>query len=79
MGNFWSTGARVVIYSMISVDNFYWVLYENLLKPVGLDAWYFYPWGTQDRFSAYEFGDRVPGREQHVLLYMPSSEAAQES
>ena len=36
---------------MPSVENFYWILYQNLLKPVGLDCWYYYPWGTKDNLS----------------------------
>jgi len=69
MGNFWSTGKNGVIYSMISVDNFYWVLYENLLKPVGLDAWYYYPWGTKDNFSAYEYDVLGQKPLHHVLFH----------
>lgn len=30
----------------VSVDNFYWVLYENLLKPVGIDCRFEYPFGS---------------------------------
>jgi len=55
---------------MISVENFYWVLYENLLRPLKLDAWYYYPFGTQDNLSQYEF-EAFFGRCQfnHVLFY----------
>lgn len=31
---------------MISVENFYWVLYEQLLRPTGLHANFFYPFGS---------------------------------
>jgi hypothetical protein len=31
---------------MISVENFYWVLHEQLLKPSGIQADFFYPFGT---------------------------------
>lgn len=31
---------------MISVENFYWVLYEQLLRPSGMHANYFSPFGT---------------------------------
>jgi hypothetical protein len=31
---------------MISVENFYWVLYEQLLRPTGMHANFFYPFGT---------------------------------
>ena len=36
---------------MISVENFYWMLYENVLKPHALDCWYYYPWGTKKHLS----------------------------
>lgn len=34
---------------MISIENLYWILYENLLKPVNLGVLYYYPFGTKDR------------------------------
>lgn len=40
---------------MLSVENFNWVLFENLLKPVGLDCWYYYPFGTKQNLSIGEF------------------------
>lgn len=33
---------------MFSLDNFYYVVYENLLKPVNVTAWYFSPFGSVD-------------------------------
>lgn len=49
---------------MVSVENFYWVLYENLLKPSTLDCWYYYPWGTKNHLSrATEF--QKFSRKQH--------------
>lgn len=42
-------------YFMISVDNFYWIIFENLLRPTGLDCWYYYPWGTKQNLSKTEF------------------------
>jgi hypothetical protein len=55
---------------MISVDNFYWVLYENLLRPLKIDARYYYPFGTQDNLSIHEF-EALSYRCQlnHVLFY----------
>jgi hypothetical protein len=46
---------------MISVENFYWVLYQNLLAPSGLNCWYYYPWGTKNHISRHEYKkfDRV--------------------
>lgn len=53
---------------MISVENFYWVLYENLLKPVGLDCWYYHPFGTTDNLSISEFRNHNNSFE-HVLFH----------
>ena len=49
---------------MISVENLYWILYENLLKPVGMDAWYFYPFGTKNHLSKFEF--LTGARSSHI-------------
>ena len=54
---------------MISVDNFYWVLYHNLLRPIGIDCWYYYPWGTRENFSAFEYQIPLPKQEHHVLFH----------
>ncbi len=54
----------------VSIENFYWILYENLLRPTGLDAWYYYPFGTTDYVSQNEF--RVGGndfRSEHHVLF----------
>lgn len=62
--------APVVHIAMISVENFYWILHENLLKPVGMDAWYFYPFGTTDNLSRDEFVPETPGcLTPHVLFH----------
>ena len=55
---------------MPSVENFYWILYLNLLKPHGLDCWYYYPWGTQKHLSRaeYQTWDRF-SHSNHVLFY----------
>lgn len=53
---------------MVSVENFYWILYHNLLKPVRLDAWYYFPFGTTERLCQYEFGPR-PTRHHHHALF----------
>jgi len=50
---------------MFSVENFYWILYQNLLKPTGLDCWYYYPWGTKHNLS--RAGEYQPYyRKQHA-------------
>jgi hypothetical protein len=52
-----------------SVENFYWILFENLLKPVGLDCYYYYPFATTDFLSVNEFSVWTPRQEHHVLLH----------
>ena len=54
---------------MISIENFYWVLYQNLLKPSGIDCWYYYPFGTTDNLSTYEFQLPIFRNYPHVLFY----------
>jgi len=61
---------------MVSVENFYWVLYENLGKPVGLDFWYYFPFGTLSNLSRMEFkpnqiqhGDQKGGDLEHHVLF----------
>jgi hypothetical protein len=44
---------------MISVENFYWILYENLLKPVNLPVRYYYPFGTTNILVKCEY-DQMP-------------------
>ena len=54
---------------MISVENFYWALYENLLGPSGIDCWYYFPFGTTQNLSGVgQFQDwRV--KQPHVLFH----------
>ena len=40
---------------MISVSNFYWVLYHQLLAPVGLTCLYYYPFGTKQQLIENQF------------------------
>lgn len=57
-------------YLVISVENFYWVIYHNLLRPVGLDCWYYYPFGSMDTLSHIGvFKPRTPKAEHHVLFH----------
>ena len=75
---------------MISIENFYWVLFENLLRPTGLDCWYYYPWGTKQNISSSEFKkfeslndsnhvlfhfDQEPLWSEHLGMYDSFSEA----
>lgn len=56
--------------TMPSVENFYWILFENLLKPVGLDCWYYYPFGTQNNLSKFqEFKPYQVKQTHHVLFH----------
>lgn len=54
---------------MVSVENFYWLLHETLLKPSRLDCWYFYPFGSRDHISCAEFGPSVGRLEEHHALF----------
>jgi hypothetical protein len=55
---------------MISVENFYWVLYENLLKPAGVDCWYYFPFGTTQNLSNVGvFSEWHPMYEHHALFH----------
>jgi len=55
---------------MMSVENFYWILYENLLKPGQLDCRYYYPFGTTENLSQFsEFRQYQLKREHHVLFH----------
>lgn len=55
---------------MLSIENFYWILYENLLKPLEIDCWYYYPFGTTKNLSrAGEFQCWHPKKENHVLFH----------
>lgn len=54
---------------MISVENFYWILYENLLKPANLDCWFYYPFGTTRDLNQFLFQPWLPKKENHVLFH----------
>jgi hypothetical protein len=45
---------------MVSVENFYWILYQNLLEPSGLDCWRYYPFGTKQNLALTEFWQKDP-------------------
>lgn len=64
---------------MISVENFYWILYENLLAPVGLDCWYYSPFGTTQNLNRHEFRSRVSKMDPHVLFYFDQEPIWQEN
>lgn len=55
---------------VISVENFYWALFENLLRPAGLDCYYYYPWGTKDSLIKEEFKKLESTRDfNHVFFH----------
>lgn len=53
---------------MISNANFYWILYHNLLKPVDVQCWYYYPFGTTQFLSIDEFA-RERYRKKPLALF----------
>jgi len=66
----WLDSAAWLYISMISVENFYWALYQNLLAPVRLDCWYYYPWGTKDRLTKNVFKPLSSRRDyNHVFFH----------
>jgi hypothetical protein len=54
---------------MPSIENLYWILHSNLLKPSGLDTWYYYPFGTKDRLSQFQYSGRPECKQEHHVLY----------
>lgn len=55
---------------MVSVENFYWMLYENLLGPSGIDCWYYFPFGTTQQLSHInQFRPWHPKHQHHALFY----------
>lgn len=55
---------------MISVENFYWILYENLLRPVNLGIRYCYPFGTTDSVIKNEYdGVLNPRYDAHAFFH----------
>jgi hypothetical protein len=54
---------------MLSVSNINWALFDVLLRPCDLDAWYYRPFGTMDNFVAYEFRPTCRMHQEHVLFH----------
>lgn len=61
----------VIHMTMISVENFVWCLYENLLAGSNLQSFYYWPMGTRQRFAGHPqipaHGDLRP--DNHVFFY----------
>jgi hypothetical protein len=56
---------------MITVENFYWVLYEHFLKPLSLNEYSFYPFGKTD-FDNLVINLHDPGKNQTDAQIRPS-------
>lgn len=54
---------------MMSIENFYWILYQNMLGPVGLDCWYHTPFGTNHKLNKHEYRPRISRKNDHVMFY----------
>lgn len=54
---------------MLSVANINWILFDVLLRPCELDAWYYQPFGTMNDFVAYKFRPTCRLHQEHVLFH----------
>ncbi len=57
---------------MLSVENFYWVIHETLLRPSDIGCRYFYPFGTLDHLSVHEYDQAdlfLSKGSRYVLFY----------
>jgi hypothetical protein len=55
---------------MISVENFYWILYTNLLNPTELNCFYYHPFGTTQNLCNDEFQSMYRrSHYNHVLFH----------
>lgn len=57
---------------MISVDNFYYVLYKNLLEPSRFNIFYFYPFGSTSKNNLYSIQNQYweqNTNNSNVLFY----------
>lgn len=53
---------------MATIENFYWILYQNLLAPAGLDCWYYSPFGTTHNLIRNEFSLQTARKTSHALF-----------
>jgi hypothetical protein len=55
---------------MFSLDNFYYIVYENLLKPVNITTWYFYPFGSvrPEDLVHGRFNEQLNYRSHHAIF-----------
>lgn len=54
---------------MISIENFYWCIYENLLRSTGFCSAYYFPFGTRDAVIKETFDNRPHTAHGHVLHF----------
>jgi hypothetical protein len=54
---------------MISVENFYWMLWENLFRATGFCNSYYYPFGSRSSVVKEMYGNRPQSRHGHVLHF----------
>lgn len=54
---------------MVSVENFYWILYENLLRPCDIDCVYFYPFGTTNNASRHEYSGKIKQKYDRFSVF----------
>jgi hypothetical protein len=52
---------------MFSLDNFYYIIYKNLLEPLDFKQFYFYPFGSVDPANLINYPD--PELKNQVLFY----------
>lgn len=54
---------------MISVENLYWILFENLLKPTNITCTYYHPFGTTNALIRNEFDTPQWPNDQGLVLF----------
>lgn len=54
---------------MFSVENFNYILYESLIKPIGAQAYYFYPFGTFKNVCSYHTSDKYEIDNLRILFW----------
>jgi hypothetical protein len=55
---------------MFSVENFYFILYHNLLRPLSFKPCYYHPFGTMDNFVTHEFDEQSNHKHCHHVLFI---------
>ena len=54
---------------MISVENFYWMIWENLLKDTAFGNSFYYPFGSRAQIAREMYGNKPQSRHGHVLHF----------